>query len=243
MSQRRNPFALLGLAVVALLLVLAPAASAKSRDRNHDRIPDKWETKHHLSLRSNQARKDQDRDHMNNLAEYRAGTDPRNADSDGNGIKDGSEDSGTVVSFTPATATSPGSLTIKLYRNSSTLTGAVDNQTEVECDDSAQAPQQQQQGSPRDGGEGDNQQGDDNAQGDSSSSGPSQSQQGDDDGNDNEQGDDNDGEDGQKGSCSDAQLTPDAVVHEAQLSTTPDGLHFDKIKLVAAPSSSSSATS
>ena len=37
--------------------------------------------------------------------------------------------------------------------------------------------------------------------------------------------------------CGVAQLTPGTIVHEAELSTTPDGLHFDEIKLGAAPAS------
>ena len=47
--------------IVALALVavlgLASSASAKSRDRNHDRIPDRWERVHHLSLKVNQAKR------------------------------------------------------------------------------------------------------------------------------------------------------------------------------------------
>jgi hypothetical protein len=213
MSHRRIPTAVLGLAALALLLVLAPGASARSTDRNHDRIPDRWERAHHLSLKVNQAAKDQDRDGMKNRAEYRADTDPRDADTDDDGVKDGREDSGTVVSFTG------GVLTIKLYRNDKTVEGKVDDATELKCPSTTAA-------TPRDGGrggEGDDGHGDDD-QGDD--------QQGDDDHGDDDHGDDDHGD---AGACGTDKLTAGTVVREADLKTTPDGLHFDEIKLGAAP--------
>ena len=95
-------------ALVALLaLVAVPGAQAKSSgrhharsaDRNRDRIPDRWERRFHLSLTRNQARRDQDHDGLRNRAEYLARTDPRDADTDGDGRRDGREDAGQVVSF------------------------------------------------------------------------------------------------------------------------------------------------
>jgi hypothetical protein len=71
---------------------LALPATAAARDRNHDRIPDRWERAHHLSLRVNQAPRDQDRDGLNNLNEWKDHTDPRKPDSDGDGTADGLED-------------------------------------------------------------------------------------------------------------------------------------------------------
>ena len=210
MSHRRIPIAVLGLAALALMLVLAPGASARSTDRNHDRIPDRWERAHHLSLKVNQAVKDQDRDGMRNRAEYRAGTDPRDADTDNDGVKDGGEDSGTVVSFTG------GVLTVKLFRNDKTVEGKVDDATELKCPPMTSAPTT---ATPRDGGrdgEGDDQQGDD------------------DQGDDNDDQGENDNGDN-AAACGTDKLTPGTVVHEAELSTTPDGLHFDEIKLGGAP--------
>ena len=68
-------------AIATLALLVVPAtALAKGRDRNHDRISDKWEAKHHLSTRVNVARQDPDRDGLTNLSEFRHGTDPNNAD-------------------------------------------------------------------------------------------------------------------------------------------------------------------
>jgi hypothetical protein len=79
-----------GLAVVAAMLFAIPASAVKS-DRNGDRIPDRWEKRHHLSLNKDQSRRDQDRDGLRNLAEFRNHTDPRDADSDGDGTDDMTE--------------------------------------------------------------------------------------------------------------------------------------------------------
>ena len=64
---------------------LVAAGPATAKDRNHDKIPDRWEKKHDLSLKVNQAKKDQDRDDLNNRGEYRSGSDPRDDDSDDDG--------------------------------------------------------------------------------------------------------------------------------------------------------------
>lgn len=74
----------------AWMLVMATGASAK--DRNHDGIPDRWEKKFDLSLKVNQANKDQDRDGVDNFNEFQEGTNPRSRDSNHNGIPDGKED-------------------------------------------------------------------------------------------------------------------------------------------------------
>jgi hypothetical protein len=56
----RKKLRILGILVAALVGVLAIAlpGTASARDRNHDRIPDKWERHHHLSLHKNQAKRD-----------------------------------------------------------------------------------------------------------------------------------------------------------------------------------------
>jgi hypothetical protein len=117
-------------AVVALVAILALPGTAAARDRNHDRIPDRWEKRHRLSLRVNQARRDQDRDRLRNRAEFLAGTNPRDADSDDDGIRDGEEHAGTIASFDPET----GMLTIGLF-GGGTIGGLVTEETEIECDD------------------------------------------------------------------------------------------------------------
>ena len=66
-------------------------APASSRDGNGDRIPDRWEAKYDLSLSKNQAPRDQDRDGVKNIAEYREGTSPRASDTDGDGTTDSTD--------------------------------------------------------------------------------------------------------------------------------------------------------
>src|SRR3954454_16617414 len=111
---------------IALSLLLTGTAQASSRDRNHDRLPDRWERTHHLSLHVNQARREQDHDGLNNRGEYRAGMDPRKRDSDHNGILDGRENAGSVTSFTG------GVLTITLAKGG-TLAAKVTDATRIEC--------------------------------------------------------------------------------------------------------------
>jgi hypothetical protein len=111
---------------VAASLMLAGGALAK--DRNHDRIPDRWEKHHHLSLHHKQGRKDQDHDGLRNRGEFRAHLNPRDADTDNDGIDDGDENAGTIDSF------EDDMLTIKLA-NGGSLTAAVNEDTEIECDD------------------------------------------------------------------------------------------------------------
>jgi hypothetical protein len=76
----------------AALLALPGTAAAKSRDRDHDRLPDKWEKRHHFSTHKKSARGDADHDSLSNLAEYRSKTNPRRKDSDRDGILDDDED-------------------------------------------------------------------------------------------------------------------------------------------------------
>ena len=124
---RRN-FAVAVMLAVAASLMLAGGAFAK--DRNHDRIPDKWEKRHHLSLKHKQGGRDQDHDGLKNRGEFRAHLNPRDADTDDDGIDDGDEHPGTVKSF------ENGVLTISLF-NGGKVSGAVTDDTEVECDDDA----------------------------------------------------------------------------------------------------------
>jgi hypothetical protein len=112
----------------AASLMLASGTAAK--DRNHDRIPDKWEKRHHLSLKHKQGRRDQDHDGLRNRGEWRARFDPRDADTDDDGVDDGDENTGKVESF------EDGVLTISLF-NGDTIKGAVTDDTEIECDDDA----------------------------------------------------------------------------------------------------------
>ncbi|HEX5618224.1 MAG TPA: hypothetical protein VFX51_07375 [Solirubrobacteraceae bacterium] len=117
----------LALAFAASLML---ASGAMAKDRNHDRIPDKWEKRHHLSLKHKQGRRDQDHDGLKNRGEFRAKLNPRDADTDDDGVDDGDENTGTVESF------EDGVLTISLF-NGDTIKGAVTDDTEIECDDDA----------------------------------------------------------------------------------------------------------
>jgi hypothetical protein len=148
-------------AAAVALMAFAPGAMAKSRhhrcamsarvDRNHDRIPDRWECRNHLSLRVKQTRRDQDSDHLNNLGEFREGTNPRDADTDNDGVEDGDEHqlgddpndadtdndgvedgnevSGKVESFDSNTNT----LTIRRTDNS-LVSGQVTDATRIDCE-------------------------------------------------------------------------------------------------------------
>ncbi|HEY8501452.1 MAG TPA: hypothetical protein VIL21_02100 [Solirubrobacterales bacterium] len=168
-TQGRRPrlgMTLLALVLGALALLAMPGLAA-AKDRNHDRIPDRWEKRHHLSLQVNQARHDQDRDHLRNRAEFLAGDDPRDHDSDDDGVMDGAEQAGTIASFDAQT----GRLTIDLF-GEDTVSGLVTDQTEIECEDDSSASVSSE-----------DEPGDDNS-GPSDNSGPGSENSGDDDGED-----------------------------------------------------------
>src|SRR5258708_7805677 len=114
MRSRHGSRARLGGAVAMGLrapALLALPGVAAAKDRNHDHISDRWEKRHHLSLKVNQANRDQDRDHLNNLGEFKAGDNPRNSDTDNDGVTDGEENAGTIASYDTQT----GKLTITLF--------------------------------------------------------------------------------------------------------------------------------
>src|SRR3954451_4608360 len=81
------------LLALAVLAVLHPtAAIARSgADRDHDKMPDRWEKAHGLSTKRNDAKADRDKDGLANLREYKLGTDPRLADTDDDTLTDGQE--------------------------------------------------------------------------------------------------------------------------------------------------------
>jgi hypothetical protein len=80
--------------IAAALLALAfpTFASAKPADRDRDRMPDRWERGHRLSVKSDDAARDPDRDGLRNVGEFRAGSNPRSPDTDRDGTLDGQED-------------------------------------------------------------------------------------------------------------------------------------------------------
>lgn len=214
---------LIAAAIAASLLVLPAGALAQGRDRDRDRMPDKWEKKHGLNPRVKDARKDPDHDGLSNLSEFRHGTDPQRADTDDDNVsdghevregsdpRDGDEISGTVVSF------EAGVLTIQLPgQGAGTAAGTVTGATEIECDDD-DAPAA---GASREGDSGEGSDDADHSGGDDPS------------GDANRSGDDDRGDDDR---CTTAGLAPGARVHEGELATASDGTDvFTKIELVPA---------
>ena len=79
------------LPIAVLASTAASVSAGVSRDSDHDRLPDRWERKHHLSTTSPSARRDPDRDRLSNRRELRLRTHPRRADSDGDRLRDGAE--------------------------------------------------------------------------------------------------------------------------------------------------------
>ena len=205
---------LLATACAALLVVTATGSARGNSDRNRDRIPDRWERAHHLSLKVNQAKRDQDHDGLRNRGEFLAGTDPRNNDSDDDGTNDGSEGAGTVTSFTG------GVLIVHLF-NGDDVKGTVDDQTEIEC---RTRPMSQPIVVPA---------------ARKADEGPGGDDQGDDDGDHHGGGDDDgdrqhdqQGDDDQRRDCDATALTTGAIVGEAELKTTAAGLVFRQIEIV-----------
>jgi hypothetical protein len=215
--------------VLALLgsLLFAASASASGRDANGDRIPDRWEKKHGLSLKVKQTRRDQDKDGFKNRAEWRAQTDPRDGDSDDDGIEDGEENAGTVTAYDGTT------LTITLYGGTkAALTGEITPDTEIECEaDDATVASDDPEGDDNGGGRGD----DDEDEGDVVNGGPRGGDDDDDDHGDEDDGDEHDGQHGDHDddgeACAPDALKVGAVVEEAELKISSDGAIWDEIEL------------
>ena len=202
-----------GLAALVLALLLPAAASAK--DRNHDRIPDRWERSHGLSLKVNQAKRDQDRDRLNNRQEWRSGTDPRDDDSDGDGVTDGDESSGTIAAYDPET----GELTINVM-NSGPVSGLVTDATEIKCDD----------GDDHGDEDGDGRGGDDDGTDDQGHGDRLARSGGDDPADDDESADDDSESD--ESACTADDLVPGAPVHEASLEIQGGTATWEEIELL-----------
>jgi hypothetical protein len=220
------------IAAAAGVLMIALPATAAARDRNHDRIPDRWEKRHSLSLKVKQTKRDQDQDAANNRHEFRAGTDPHHADSDNDGVEDGDEGAGTIESFDGTT------LTIALFGGGS-VTGTVTDETEISCDNGDDHGDEDNDG--EGGHEGDDETGDDESGDDEDEHGDdvaalsASDESGDDETGDDESGegpgDDDQGEDDDEQACSADNLTPGAVVQEAELVLEDGQAIFEEIEL------------
>jgi Bacterial TSP3 repeat len=79
------------LPMVVLAYLAATVSAGAPRDRDHDRLPDRWERKHHLSTTTPSAKRDPDRDRLKNRRELRLRTHPRRADTDRDRLRDGAE--------------------------------------------------------------------------------------------------------------------------------------------------------
>lgn len=209
MKARRLIIALIALCFTAL----AVTGSATAKDRNKDRIPDRWEKRYKLSLNKKQGRRDQDRDGLKNRAEYRSKTSPRSADSDGDGTEDGDEGAGKVASYDPGT----GELVINVF-GGDTVSGLVTDETEIRCGCKGTDDEYEDEDGPTPRHGGSSGSGGDDSDGDHSGPG-----HGDDD--------DRSGHSDDR-LCSTDELVEGAVVSEAELELTADGLVFDEVELV-----------
>lgn len=134
-KTRTGRIGILVASVIALAMFSLPGV-ATAKDRNRDRIPDRWEKQHKLSLKKDQRKFDQDRDGLRNRGEWLADTNPRDRDSDDDGTIDGNENAGVVTTYDAES----GVLKITLYGGGA-ITGTVNDGTEIECADTAGLPE------------------------------------------------------------------------------------------------------
>jgi hypothetical protein len=243
--------------VAFVLLALPAGAAARAADRDHDRMADGWEKRFRLSTYRNDAGRDPDRDGLSNLGEYRARTNPRDADTDSDGRRDRHEDpdrdrlTNAAEELTGNHPRDPdsdddgvkdgreqagvivsfehGELTIDLA-SGGIVTGAVTDQTDVECGDEDEP------------GDDPDDFGDDEDAGEDDDLLPlAESSHEEEDGHEGEddygEGVDlpfEDGyadEDDEPDPCG-AALKPGTPVHEAELALGPGGAVFESIELV-----------
>ena len=229
------------------LLLVAFAGTAVAKDKNRDRIPDRWEKKFKLSLKVDQSNKDQDRDKVDNLNEFQEGTNPRVKDTNRNGKADGKEDAdgdGLNNAGEDESSNLPDdqdtdndgvedgeenagviasfdgtTLTIDLAGGGQ-VSGMVTDQTEIKCETEDE----------HEGDEGSGPLTASASSDEADDSGEDQSgedQPGDESGEDQPGEDHNGGDDGNS-VCTTADLTAGTAVHEAEL----EGTTFQEIELV-----------
>ena len=226
-----------------MLLALPTAASAKSRDSDGDRMPDRWERTHDLRVHKHDAKRDADHDGLRNRREFRLGTDPQRGDTDrdglrdraevrshndpcdddtdDDGVEDGDEHAGTVTSF------ADGVLTITLF-DGTAVAGRVTEDTEVECDDDDRGATPAARLSTGDDVMDDEDPFDDDESDDSNDDDPD-----DDAYEDDSYGDEEDEEEGEDSSCGAEALVEGTVVREADLDVSSEGAVWHEVQLVS----------
>jgi Ni/Co efflux regulator RcnB len=243
-AVKNGRLAFLLAAILALVAVAAPGTAA-AKDRNQDRIPDRWEKRHKLSLKVDQRKKDQDRDGLRNRGEWLSDTNPRDRDSDDDGISDGKEKAGIISAYDAET----GTLTLTVYAGGS-ITGEVDDSTRVKCeDDSADDGSDSSGSDDSSGGEGSrsgsnrgpggatslHRGGDGSSDDDSDDSQEDSSDDSSDDSDSDDSSDDSEDhadDDSHGYDCSVADLAEGVEVTEARLKFTASGLTFTRIEIV-----------
>jgi hypothetical protein len=243
----------IGTAALALLAALAAPAAAFARDRDHDGLPDRWEKRHHLSLHHKSAARDPDRDKVDNRNEFVEGTDPRDRDTDNDGVRDGREDpdrdhlrnaSEDKTGMDPRDPDTDddgvldgeeqagvvdsfegGVLVIRLATGG-TITGTVTDATEVECESEGEAEGEESH-SLRDARSADEPGDAEDDPGD----GEGDHEDGDTEG-DHHDGDAGDEDGEHEDACSIDHLQTGVAVHEAELSLTGEGAVFTEVQLV-----------
>ena len=212
------------LAALGALALLALPSVAAAKDRNNDRIPDRWEKRHHLSLEVKQTTRDQDRDHLRNRAEFLSGNDPRDRDSDDDGVMDDDENAGRIASFDPAC----GRLVIDLFGGDS-VSGLVTGETRIHCE--GEDEDHHSEASASHDGE-DNSGPSDNSGPGSDNSGPNdQADDADaDQPGEHQEDEDRHGRDDQA-DCTTAALVEGAVVEEAELELANGVATFEEVEL------------
>lgn len=214
----------LAAAAIGAITLLAMPGAAAAKDGNHDRIPDRWEHRHHLSTNVNQAQRDQDHDGLRNRAEFLAGDNPRNRDSDDDGVTDGDENAGTIQSFDAAS----GKLVISLF-GGETISGLVTEGTRIECEhEHAEDSITMRHGEsePGDDHGGRNEEPGDDAGGQGEEPGGDNSGPG-----SNNSGPGRGDHDEEDANCTSADLVAGAVVQEAELELGNGAASFEEVEL------------
>lgn len=230
MRRRHGQRARLGgllLAALGALALLALPSAAAAKDRNHDRIPDRWEKRHHLSLEVKQTTRDQDRDHLRNRDEFLSGNDPRDGDSDDDGVMDDDENAGRIASFDTAS----GRLVIDLFGGDS-VSGIVTGDTRIRCEgdeDHHSEASASHDGEDNSGPSDNSGPGDDNPGPDDQAGEPDE-HQGDQPGEDQDV-EDHQGHDDNDANCTTADLVAGTVVEEAELELANGVASFDEVEL------------